>query len=647
MAALHLLVTLALGADTQSFDGVPLAHAEMIWQIEVRRMPPEALAPLCADPNPAVRRRAAIAAGRLRAPGRLLAGPSADPDVTVRRAVAEALGYGSDTVSIVRGRLRDEADREARTALLVALGRVGGPEDIPTLVAALQSPLDRVAAGALGRMGVRRVDGIGGPTVLQALLDVVEGPFLRLERTELRLGPEASQTAAWAISRTSFTALPPSLVSRLRTRALQAGDPRVRAWLVRGAAPVVADRAFLAAAARDDAPGVRLAAVRAMAKHGCDPPALAGMYADVDVGVRAEALGAAGTCEGAALDPLRDALTSGTAAERAAALRSLAARRELPAALTEFQGESWPLAVRIAAVEAMKERPALLRLALTHADPRLRSAAVGVLLGGDIPPRVAEITELLSTSDTVLVQAAAQAAMEHPDPILEAPLIGVLRRWGSDRASAASAIRALDALYATGRLPPPKPETRKAMVPWLGLPEVASAARRLATTAGIPLPRIVHPTRALPGLAEVARVKGARVATSEGELRIALLSTVAPLTVWNFVSLAEAGYFDGLTFHRVVPDFVVQTGDPRGDGWGGPGFEIPDELSSQTYSEGAVGMALSGPDTGGSQWFVTTASQPHLDFGYTVFGRLTAGLRVARAIDIEDRITGIVIERSR
>ena len=644
---MHLLVTLALAADTQHFDGVPLASAEMIWQIEVRRMPAEALTPLCADPNPAVRRRAAIAAGRLRASGALLAGPSADTDVRVRRAAAEALGYGTDTAAIVRGRLRDEADRDTRAALLVALGRVGGPEDIQTLIAALQSPLDGEAAGALGRMGVRRVDGIGAAPILKALLDVVEAPLLRFGRAELRLGREAAPAAAWAISRTSFAPPPPQLLSRLRARALQDGDPRVRAWLIRGAAPLLSDKAFLAAASVDEAAPVRLAAVRAMPKHGCDPAALALRYADVDVGVRAEALGAAGSCAWAELDPVQNALTKGTAAERAAALRSLSARRELPAALAEFQGESWPLAVRIAAVESVGERPALLRLALNHTDPRLRSAAAGALLAGDTPPRVAEITELLSATDMVLVQAAAQAAMEHPDPVLEAPLVATLRRWGIDRASAASVIRALDALYATGRLPPPKADTRKAMTPWLALPEVATAAARLAKTAGIPLPRALHPTRALPGLAEVARVKGARVLTSEGELRIALLSTVAPLTVWNFVTLAEAGYFDGISFHRVVPDFVVQTGDPRGDGWGGPGFEIPDELSAEPYSAGAVGMALSGPDTGGSQWFVTTAPQPHLDFGFTVFGRLISGLRVARAIDIEDRITGIVIERSR
>ncbi|MBM4393838.1 MAG: peptidylprolyl isomerase [Deltaproteobacteria bacterium] len=142
-------------------------------------------------------------------------------------------------------------------------------------------------------------------------------------------------------------------------------------------------------------------------------------------------------------------------------------------------------------------------------------------------------------------------------------------------------------------------------------------------------------------------MRSARVFTSQGEIRIQLLPEVAPLTVWNFATLAESGYFAGLVFHRVVPDFVVQTGDPRGDGWGGPGYEIPDELSPESYDVGAVGMALSGPDTGGSQWFVTLSPQPHLDYGYTLFGRVTLGMRGVAAIGVGDSIERVVIERVR
>ena len=108
--------------------------------------------------------------------------------------------------------------------------------------------------------------------------------------------------------------------------------------------------------------------------------------------------------------------------------------------------------------------------------------------------------------------------------------------------------------------------------------------------------------------------------TEKGTFTIDLLPEDAPLTVDNFVKLAKAKYFNGLEVHRVVPNFVMQDGDPRGDGNGGPGWSIRCEVNLVPYGRGAVGMALSGKDTGGSQWFVTHSPQPHLDGGYTVFG---------------------------
>ncbi len=110
--------------------------------------------------------------------------------------------------------------------------------------------------------------------------------------------------------------------------------------------------------------------------------------------------------------------------------------------------------------------------------------------------------------------------------------------------------------------------------------------------------------------------------TEKGAFTINFLPEDAPLTVDNFIKLAKSGYFDGIAFHRVVPNFVVQDGDPRGDGNGGPGWSIRDEMNNVPYERGAVGMALSGKNTGGSQWFVTHSPQPHLDGGYTVFGNV-------------------------
>lgn len=139
----------------------------------------------------------------------------------------------------------------------------------------------------------------------------------------------------------------------------------------------------------------------------------------------------------------------------------------------------------------------------------------------------------------------------------------------------------------------------------------------------------------------------ATVSTSRGSFIIELLPHDAPLTVDNFVQLAKRGYFKGITVHRVVPNFVVQDGDPRGDGNGGPGHQIRCEINQVPYERGLVGMALSGKDTGGSQWFVTHSPQPHLDGGYTAFGRAVSGMEVVDGITRGDIIRDIVVTEKR
>lgn len=145
-------------------------------------------------------------------------------------------------------------------------------------------------------------------------------------------------------------------------------------------------------------------------------------------------------------------------------------------------------------------------------------------------------------------------------------------------------------------------------------------------------------------LARIGKSTRAVVTTSKGSFTIDLLPDVAPLTVDNFVQLAQRDYFRNITIHRVVPNFVIQDGDPRGDGNGGPGYQIRCEINQVPYDRAAVGMALSGKDTGGSQWFVTHSPQPHLDGGYTVFGRVVTGMDVVDKIVRGDVIQSVVIK---
>ncbi len=122
--------------------------------------------------------------------------------------------------------------------------------------------------------------------------------------------------------------------------------------------------------------------------------------------------------------------------------------------------------------------------------------------------------------------------------------------------------------------------------------------------------------------------------TNRGPVGLELFEEDAPTTVGNFRDLAERGFYDGVVFHRVIPDFMVQTGDPTGTGTGGPGYQFEDEINEHKVERGALAMANAGPDTNGSQFFiVTTDAAPWLDGKHTVFGRVTDGM------DVVDRIS--------
>jgi cyclophilin family peptidyl-prolyl cis-trans isomerase/HEAT repeat protein len=144
-------------------------------------------------------------------------------------------------------------------------------------------------------------------------------------------------------------------------------------------------------------------------------------------------------------------------------------------------------------------------------------------------------------------------------------------------------------------------------------------------------------------LGRIGRKVTATLDTTKGPFTIEFLPEAAPLTVDNFVQLARRGYFNRVTFHRVVSNFVIQGGDPRGDGSGGPGYSIRCEINEVPYERAAVGMALSGKDTGGSHWFVTHSPQPHLDGGYTIFGRVVSGMDVVDNIARGDIIRKVIV----
>jgi len=144
---------------------------------------------------------------------------------------------------------------------------------------------------------------------------------------------------------------------------------------------------------------------------------------------------------------------------------------------------------------------------------------------------------------------------------------------------------------------------------------------------------------------DAAKHYTATIETAKGNIVLELFPKVAPQTVNSFVFLAREGFYDGLTFHRVVPGFVVQGGDPKGDGTGGPGYTLPAEFSDVKHITGTLAMArTSDPNSAGSQFYITLAPTPHLDGQYTVFGQVREGMDVVQAIRVGDVMDKVTIE---
>ncbi len=167
-----------------------------------------------------------------------------------------------------------------------------------------------------------------------------------------------------------------------------------------------------------------------------------------------------------------------------------------------------------------------------------------------------------------------------------------------------------------------------------------------ATTPSEPAPTLKLMSYSKPPPMTIATNKQytATIKTEKGKLVLELFAKDVPVTVNNFVFLSREGFYDSTTFHRIIPDFMAQGGDPTGTGTGGPGYSFADEFTKHTHVAGALSMANAGTNTNGSQFFITYAAQPHLDNHHSVFGQLVNGTDVLEAIKNGDTIVRITIE---
>ncbi|HEY3274327.1 MAG TPA: peptidylprolyl isomerase [Methanocella sp.] len=138
-------------------------------------------------------------------------------------------------------------------------------------------------------------------------------------------------------------------------------------------------------------------------------------------------------------------------------------------------------------------------------------------------------------------------------------------------------------------------------------------------------------------------MKKAVIETDKGNIELVLFDKEAPNTVKNFEKLANSGFYNGLKFHRVIPDFMIQGGCPKGTGTGGPGYTIKCEINIHKHGTGALSMAHAGKDTGGSQFFITHSPQPHLDGKHTVFGKVEKGMEVVNKIKVGDVMRKVTV----
>jgi cyclophilin family peptidyl-prolyl cis-trans isomerase/HEAT repeat protein len=602
------------------------------------------------------------------------------PDSQVRRIAALAAGrIGDQRATPLLLQVLDQPDSTVRVAAAFALGLLHDSAAVEPLIRRLTAlpPLDTATADeavtALAKIGgTRAADFFGSvlrgevtltqsdpePARTQMLLETWRfGPDARADAL-LPYADDTVQSVRWRTIYSLGRLRAPGAASQL-IAGLRAEDADTRTAAARALTRAYADSAHIALrsvtallshALDDDDPGVKVNALRSLGsfRDSLLASAVAPRLNDPDPNVRVQAAAALAELGGSAA---RTALLRATAPKSGFALRREALlglaridphgftraaeafrtaadwrERAMAAAgwaLAGAGGSPWFLSDRdgrviAAGLQAWADTvtgadPALLsaaRRVIAPPDTGARSVAADALARAADPSDLPALTEMFTRSlrdsfpDASLSALAAVSAIHEKSEAASTrvereflervprPSNYLLRAWADSRWPEASARWGAAYPLATGRT----------------LQDYRELARQyLVAPDSIARPHVFIET------------------AQQGVIEVELLGPDAPLTVANFLRLVERRFFDGDRWHRVVPDFVVQDGDPRGDGFGGPGGAIRDEINRNRYGiKPVLGMALSGPDSGSSQWFINLSPQPHLDGTYTVFGRVVA-----------------------
>lgn len=606
--------------------------------------------------DPLVRRTAAMTIGRIRdLRGTALLLPLlSDRDMTVVTAAFFGLGLMRDTsaVGAIAARLRaaDSLSAGAAGEAATALARIGGQTAATFLAGVLNGSadvprdrLDLLVPNAL-------IDGwhLGALMPAQAMLHYVNDTS-----TDLRW------RAIYSLGRMRVPAAGQAVLRALREQAPSNREVAAR-WLTRRFADTaglaaIAVKTDLVRALDDDQAGVRTNAVGSLATFGDSTVAgkVIQLLSDQDPNVRVAAASALGDIRGAAAaKALNDLLLHpGAWALRRAALLALA---HADSALFVARAAAWLAGAdfrdRMAGLQAWGTLsvgdPAVFRAGAADADPRVIAAALDAWRASDTrrrrqsaPPdtalstlartlarapdpgvRAAAVEALrpsVSAADVDLLFAAWHQSLGDPDSDARLAVLGAMHDLMRRQPDLFARID--DPSHRDFADRPDDPVVRGEVArSW---PELA---RRWGGVAPIDTRRTLDDYRSVVRTLVLAADDPHVTIDVEGRgsIDVQLLGHEAPLTVTNFLRLVDRHYFDRSRMHRVVPNFVIQDGDPTGTGNGGPGWSIRDEINPERYVLPMIGMALSGPDTGGSQWFINLSPQPHLDGQYTIFGKV-------------------------
>ena len=562
-------------------------------------------------------------------------------DRQVGREAAWALGeIGAPARATITDALKRDHANDVTIQLLLAAAKMRPPPvaDIRPYLRSEHASVVWAASYAIARARA--------PAGVRDLIDLDPG----LRSTTLRPERSAPATAPYGDSLTGFR--------------------RTRAEVARGLSKAAAGDslgpeaiAVLTRLVGDGDPHVRINALRSLATYGA--PAKAALMAatrDRDANVRIAAAQSFGTVLSRDASEFPGLWAADTSLAYRSSLLASATRAGLrPRELQQWTSNpDWRVraAVASAAGDTLDRAFAIARaVPLTRdPDPRVREAAFAALAPTSSMPLedsvhtlfmsglrdpdfyvratvIGTLADRPSVNDLDAVLASySQAAKDSANDARLAAIQYVAALWKRDSTSLNAT-----ALSRLQRLPVPADPLERAA----GKPVPVWSRWSNAPVTSRPLDWYEHIVRAIVMPTYAGKSASATINTVRGPIRLELFGADAPLTVWNFLSLARSGYYRNTRFHRVVPNFVAQDGDPRDDGNGGPGYAIRDEMNRHRYERGAVGMALSGPDTGGSQYFITHSPQPHLDGHYTVFGQVVRGYDVLDRLVQGDLITNI------